>query len=89
MSKNDYFLQLQADLIGRPLIRTEQAEATALGAAFLAGLHAGIWPDLQSLRSVPMAEQRFQPALPAQLRQQKHRAWQKAVATTIAHYHAG
>jgi glycerol kinase len=86
MTRNDYFLQLQADLLGRPVVREAQAEATAFGAALLAGLKAGVWPDLEALRGLPWDLQRFEPRLPEPQRKARLQAWRKAVATTVAHY---
>ena len=43
MSRSDPFLQFQADLLGLPIHRSPQTESTALGAALLAGLGAGLW----------------------------------------------
>ena len=50
MARNAWFLQCQADVLGLPVLQAPQSESTALGAAFLAGLQAGVWPDLDSLR---------------------------------------
>jgi glycerol kinase len=88
MTRNDYFLQLQADLVGRPVLREAQAEATAFGAALLAGLKAGVWPDLAALRELSGELNRFEPRLAEPQRQERLRAWRKAVATTVAHYRA-
>jgi glycerol kinase len=86
MARNDFFVQMQADLLGRPLVRADQVEATSLGAAFLAGLAVGIWPDRDSLRSLPRQVQRFLPHLDREQRHRRHRAWQRAVAATIQFY---
>jgi glycerol kinase len=86
MARNDFFLQLQADLLGRPLVRSAQTEATALGAGLLAGLKAGIWPDLPSLRRLAQAEHRYEPQMPETQRRKRLDGWRKAVATTIRHY---
>ena len=48
MARSDPFLQFQADLLGLPIQRSPQTESTALGAALLAGLGVGLWPDPQS-----------------------------------------
>ena len=45
MARSDPFLQFQADLLGIPLQRSPQTESTALGAALLAGVGVGLWPD--------------------------------------------
>ncbi len=86
MARNDFFLQLQADLLGLPVVRSTQTEATALGAALLAGLRIGLWPNLEALRRLPRTEQRFEPKVPETQRQARLAGWRKAVATTIGHY---
>ena len=86
MVRNDLFLQLQTDLLGRPLLRSTQSEATALGAALLAGLTVGIWPDLDTLKRLPLPADRFTPQLPDDQRRARLAGWRKAVATTINHY---
>ena len=62
MARNAWFLQCQADVLGLPVLQAPQSEATALGAAFLAGLRAGVWPDLESLRRLTADGRRFEPA---------------------------
>jgi glycerol kinase len=59
---NDLLMQIQSDLLGLPLERPTMQEATAMGAVFMAGLGAGIWPDQQSLRATWKRERRFDPA---------------------------
>src|SRR5207249_389383 len=49
MAQNGWFLRRQADVLGLPVLAAPHSEATALGAAYLAGLKAGVWPDLDSL----------------------------------------
>ncbi len=65
MARSDPFLQFQSDLLGLPLYRSPQVESTALGAALLAGLAVGLWPD-----AVTAAErlQAGAPAVPARPR---------------------
>jgi glycerol kinase len=86
MVRNDFFVQLQADVLGRCVVRSGEVEATARGAALLAGLGAGVWPDRDALRRLPLPTQTFQPLWDAQTRQRRHAAWQRAVAATIAFY---
>ncbi|MCS6975936.1 MAG: glycerol kinase GlpK [Gemmatales bacterium] len=86
MARNDFFVQMQADLLGRPLVRADQVEATSLGAAFLAGLAVGIWPNRANLRELPQRIQTFVPRLDAEQRRRRHLAWQRAVAATIRFY---
>ena len=76
----------QADVLGMPVLQAAHSESTALGAAFLAGLHAGIWPDLDSLRGLPLDEKRFDPRWPDEERCRRLVEWRKAVQAVIAFY---
>ena len=58
-------LQLQADLLGRPVVRPQITETTALGAAYLAGLAVGVWRDEDEIASLWRAERRFEPRMAA------------------------
>ena len=86
MAQNAWFLQCQADVLGLPLLAAPHSEATALGAAYLAGLRAGVWPDLDSLRRLSGETQRFEPRLAADERERRLRQWRKAVQAVIAMY---
>jgi glycerol kinase len=86
MSRNAWFLQAQADVLGLPVMQSSQSESTALGAAFLAGLRAGIWPDLGSLRRLAQDARRFEPKLPAPEREKRLARWRKAVQAVIGFY---
>ncbi len=86
MAANAWFLQCQADLLGRPVLPAREKEATALGAAFLAGLHAGVWPDLQALRRLAQSGQTYTPRWNEDQRRKKHDAWQRAVRAVVQFY---
>ena len=86
MARNARFLQIQADLLGMPILQTAQSEATALGAAMLAGLRAGVWPDETSLRRLTAEAKRFEPSLPETERRRRHEQWQRAVRAVVAFY---
>lgn len=86
MARNAWFLQCQADVLGLPVLQSPQTESTALGAAFLAGLKAGVWPDLDSLRRLAQDARRFEPRLPDTERTQRLARWRKAVQAVIAFY---
>ncbi len=60
-SRNDLLMQLQADLIGRPVVRPKVTETTALGAARLAGLAVGFWRDVSDFASSASIDKRFDP----------------------------
>jgi glycerol kinase len=86
MAQNAWFLRCQADVLGLPLLAAPHGEATALGAAYLAGLRAGVWPDLDSLRRLSEGYQRFEPRLADDERARRLRQWRRAVQAVIAFY---
>lgn len=82
-SRNDFLMQFQADMLGRPVERPCNAEATALGAAYLAGLTSGFWPDLTAIAALPASEEAFAPAGAAGPdRAALIAGWREAVART-------
>ena len=58
---NDTLMQLQADILGVPVVRPVVAETTALGAAYAAGLATGFWKDLDRLRQNWKADRQWEP----------------------------
>jgi glycerol kinase len=86
MARNSWFLQFQADILGADIVQAAQSESTALGAAFLAGLGAGIWSDLEALRRLPMADFTYVPRMPAKDAQHRLVAWRRAVQAVINYY---
>ncbi len=81
---NDLLMQTQADLLGRPLLRPRHAETTAWGAAALAGLATGIWPDRATLASAWQCEARFTPGAARPAIEALRRHWPQAIARTRA-----
>jgi glycerol kinase len=79
---NDLLMQFQADVLGTPIVRPANLESTALGAASLAGLHAGVWPDLDALARRREEGRRFSPALDAARRGALLDDWHRAVEVT-------
>ena len=75
--------QLQADVLGVPVVRPSISETTCLGAAYAAGLAVGYWPDLAALRAQWRADASWQPALPEAEREAQYARWRKAVARTL------
>jgi glycerol kinase len=87
MARSDPFLQFQADLLGLPIRRSPQTESTALGAALLAGLGAGLWPDVQAaVRLIDAGGLAFKPGRGDDWRSQVRERWRRAVETVITHY---
>jgi glycerol kinase len=76
---NDLMMQFQADLLGVPVVRPRVTETTALGAAYLAGLATGFWPNPDALRAKRNEDTRFEPKMPETERKQRRARWQRAV----------
>jgi glycerol kinase len=83
-TRNDLFCRILADLLGVAVVRPEQAEASATGAAFLAGLAVGFWKDERELAVLPRAERRFEPTTTRAQRAAHHARWREAVARVIS-----
>jgi len=83
MIASEYFLQFLADIVGVPVDRPVIAETTALGAAYLAGRAAGIYPDLGDFAATWKLDRRFEPRMDAQTRERKWAGWRDAVARTL------
>jgi len=77
---NDFLLQFQADVLGRPVIRPADIETTALGAAYLAGLAVGFWSGMDELEQHWRAERVFEPSMPDSQREELYEGWKRAVA---------
>jgi glycerol kinase len=77
---NDLLMQFQSDILGKPLVRPVDVETTALGAAYLAGLATGFWKSVAEVESFWRAERRFEPKMPAALRERFFGEWKSAVA---------
>jgi glycerol kinase len=76
---NDLLLQLQADVLGLPVLRAVRTEATAFGAAALAAVGAGLW-GLGDVARAWRCDRRFLPQLAAAARERHYRTWRRAVA---------
>ncbi len=76
---NDLLMQMQADLLGVPIVRPRMLETTAAGAAMLAGLAAGLWPDLDAVASVWAEDRTFVPAMDPEAAAARLEDWHRAV----------
>jgi glycerol kinase len=83
MSASDWTMQFLADILAAPVDRPDGLETTAIGAAYLAGMSVGLYPDPATFAATWRAERRFEPAMPAAEREAKYRGWQHAVARTL------
>ncbi len=79
---NDYLMQFQADILNAEVDRPVITESTALGAAYLAGLKAGVWKP-EDLTKVRKTEKKFSPQLDADVREKLYNHWKKAVERTF------
>jgi len=79
---NDLLMQFQADILGAVVTRTETGEATALGAALLAGLVSEVWSKEQ-LKQFNPAERMFQPLMDEEKKEKLYQVWQDAVRRTM------
>jgi glycerol kinase len=76
---NDLLLQMQADILGRDVVRPAVTETTALGAAYLAGLATGFWKSTEEVAANWREDRRFSPQMPADRREELYAGWQRAV----------
>jgi len=83
-SQNDWLMQFQADLLGIEVRRPHLVETTALGAAGLAGIAAGIWPSAAEFLAARTAPTHFQPRMQDAERAALRRGWSRAVAAALS-----
>jgi glycerol kinase len=86
MVANDWVMQRLADILNAPVDRPQVLETTALGAAWLAGMKAGVWPDAEGFAQSWQLQRRFTPVLDEATREQRYKQWRSAVASTIGHH---
>ena len=84
MAASDWTMQRLSDLVSAPVDRPEVTETTALGAAYLAGLAVGLYPEPAQFADRWRLDRRFTPMMPAAERTAKLTRWRKAVQATIA-----
>lgn len=78
-TSNNYLLQYQADILGVAVERPGNIDTTALGAAYLAGMEAGVWKDAGDLLKLQSDRTAFQPAMEDAVRERELHYWHKAV----------
>ena len=76
---NDFLCQFQADVLDAVVVRPRVIETTALGAALLAGLGAGVWRSLDALAARQAVERTFTPAMDPRTRARRYEGWRRAV----------
>ena len=83
-SQNNLLMQLQADLLGAPVIRPRVTETTALGAAYFAGLAVGFWRDVREISGQWQPDRVFAPQFSAATRSAHRQRWRDALARTLS-----
>ncbi len=83
MTASDWAMQFLSDIIGAPVDRPQVLETTAMGAAWLAGSRAGVYPDAEGFAKSWALERRFEPAMDDGIRDAKYARWKRAVAATL------
>ncbi len=83
MTRNELLMQLQADILGRPVVAPATTEISALGAAYAAGLAVGFWPNLDALRSMDAAPRRWTPQMSEADRAAGLARWHKGIDRSL------
>ncbi|MDF1619765.1 glycerol kinase GlpK [Pseudothioclava nitratireducens] len=83
MSASDFAMQFLADIIGARVDRPKVLETTAMGAAWLAGQRAGVYPGQEEFAAQWALERCFEPQMPEDRRSAKYAAWQRAIDATM------
>jgi len=78
-TRNSALMQFQADILGRPVLRSSNEDLSALGAAWLAGLALGWWRSLAGIEAMPRTADRFEPSLGSVERTRLYDGWKTAV----------
>lgn len=81
---NNLLMQIQADLLGIPVVRPKVIETTALGAAYLAGLSCGVYSNLDELSAQWQVDRTFRPTMPRSRAEELMAQWEHAVRKTTA-----
>lgn len=83
MVENELLMQIQADVLGVPVVRPDVHETTALGAAYAAGSAVGFFPALDTLREERTATREWTPTLEAAERERRYAVWKRAVERSL------
>ncbi|MNY73858.1 Glycerol kinase [compost metagenome] len=84
MVASDWTMQFLADILNAPVDRPTILETTALGAAWLAGMKAGVWPGMAEFARGWARDRRFEPTMDQPTRDTKVKGWDDAVRRTLS-----
>jgi glycerol kinase len=88
-SANALLMQIQADVLGIDVVRPKNAEATVLGAAYLAGIAVGYWPDMEAIARQWQVDRVFKPKMDATARGRVRETWHDALGRARGWTHNG
>ena len=83
MTASDWTMQFLSDILGAPVDRPKVLESTAMGAAWLAGMQSGLYPNMVEFSDNWALERRFDSKMPREVADTRYVAWQKAVQATL------
>ena len=83
MSASNWTMQFLSNILDAPVDRPETLETTAMGAAWLAGMRVGLYPEQSEFAKSWSLEKRFKPEMDDELREQRYKDWKSAVAATL------
>ncbi|MEM8977921.1 MAG: glycerol kinase GlpK [Pseudomonadota bacterium] len=84
MSASDWTMQFLSDILGAAVDRPKVLETTALGAAWLAGSKAGLYPDQKAFGETWALERRFEPSMSTDERDARYAGWKDAISRTLS-----
>lgn len=85
-SANEFLLQFQSDILKTPLVRPQNTESTAIGAAYLAGLCTGFWENTEELKAFRVSDDLFTPGMDEARRENLLGGWAEAIRRTKSSY---
>lgn len=77
--RNDFLMQFQSDILDSSIVRPENIETTAMGAAYLAGLAVGFWADISGIRKIWKEDRVFNPGMDRKKRNNLYLGWKDSV----------
>ena len=84
VSKNDFLLQFQSDLIGKKILRQQSVEATVLGAMYMAGLNAKVYKNLDDISKLISFDSKFKPKMDNKTKETNINGWHDAVKRSLS-----
>jgi glycerol kinase len=84
LAANDWAMQFLSDILALPVERPKLTETTALGAAYLAGLDAGVFGSLDEIDDLWQSERQFEPTMTEDRRESLYTGWRRAITRVLS-----